>query len=132
MPLPQLLAVAIALAALPAAVRAAPKTLYDRAMTPYVAELARQCPGRRLENLSPGDFELIMEGFEPGLTPDQRHQIEAAIGERCVRTEAGLTCGNTATLDVFRRQRLLKPFVHEVCATTWKCDAMYRCAQARP
>jgi hypothetical protein len=132
MPLPQLFAVAVTLAALAPAVQAAPRTPYDRAMTPLIAELNRQCPGRRLENLTPGDLELVMEGFETGLTPDQRHQIEAAIGERCVRTEAGLTCGNTATLDVFRRRKVLPAFVHEVCATTWKCDAMYRCVQTQP
>jgi len=132
MPLPQLLAVAVSLAALPAAVQAAQKTPYERAMRPYIAELNRQRPGRRLENLTPGDFELIMEGFEEGLTPAVRHQIEAAIGEGCVRTEAGLTCGNVATIGVFRRQKVLPAFVHEVCATTWKCDAMYRCVQAQP
>ena len=75
---------------------------------------------------------MASNSAKPGLTPDQRHQIEGAIGERCVRIEAGLTCGNTVTLDVLRHQRLLKPFVREVCATTWKCDAMYRCAQAQP
>jgi hypothetical protein len=132
MRLPQLfLALAAVIVAAPAA-HAAARTPYDRAMAPYIAELNRQCPGRHLENLTPGDFELIMEGFEERLTTAQRHEIEGVIGEACVRTEAGLTCGNVATIGVFRRHKVLPAFVHEVCATTWKCDAMYRCVQAQP
>jgi hypothetical protein len=99
---------------------------------PYVAELNRQCSGRRLQDLSPGDLELIMEDFETRLTPVQRRKIEAAIGERCLRVEAGISCGNAATLDVFRRERVLRSFVHDVCATTWTCGAYYTCTQAKP
>ncbi len=72
-----------------------------------------------------------MEDFETHLTLDQRHKIEAAIGERCVRVDAGLSCGNAATLDVFRRRGVLRSFVHEVCATTWTCGAYYTCTQAK-
>ncbi len=132
MRLPQLFPALAAVIVAAPAVHAAAKTPYDRATTPFIAELDRQCPGRNLQNLSPGDLELIMEGFETGLTPAQRHEIEAAIGEGCVRTEAGLTCGNTATLRVFGRQKVLQSFTAKVCATAWRCNAYYACSESRP
>ena len=131
MRLPQLFLALAAVFVVAPAVQAAPKTPYDRAMGPYIAELDRQCPGRDLQDLAAGDLELIMEGFETALAPAARHEIEAAIGERCVRIEAGLTCGNTATLEVFRSRGVLKSFVGKVCASLWKCD-QFRCLQAQP
>jgi hypothetical protein len=118
--------------AAPAMTNAAPHTPYDRAMRPFIAELDRQCPGRRLQDLSAGDLELVMEGFEERLAPAQRRQVQDAVGYRCARIEAGLTCGNVASLDVFRRIGVLPRFVHEVCATTWTCRGFADCAQAKP
>ncbi len=122
-----LLAVAGLLATAPA--QAAPRRHHP---SPYNAELNRQCPGRRLQGLSPSDLELIMEDFEPRLTLSQRRQIEAAIGERCVRLEAGLSCSNAAAIEQFRGQGVLPSFVHAVCATTWSCGAYYTCTQTKP
>lgn len=111
---------------------AAPRTPYDRAMTPYVAALNRQCPSRKLEDLSAGDLELIMEGFVERLTPAQRRQVEDTVGERCARIEAGLTCANTASLDAFCRLGVLRSFAGEACATTWTCRAFADCTQTKP
>lgn len=111
---------------------AAPKTPYYRAMTPYVAELNRQCPGRKLEDLSAGDLDPIMEGFVERLSPAQRRQVQDTVGERCARIEAGLTCANTASLDAFRRLGVLRRFAGKACATTWTCGAFADCTQTRP
>jgi len=132
MRLPQLLLAAFAAISLAPVVHAAAKTPYDRAMTPFIAELNRQCPARRLEDLSAGDLELIMEGFETRLTPAQHRQLQDAIGYRCARTEAGLTCGNVATLDIFRRRGLLHDFTGQACASGWTCRAFADCTQTKP
>jgi hypothetical protein len=126
------LVAALALVLIASASHAAPKTPYDRAMTPYIAELNRQCPGRKLEDLSAGGLELIMEGFVERLTPAQRRQVQDTVGERCARIEAGLTCANTASLDAFRRLGVLRRFVDEACATTWTCRAFADCTQTQP
>jgi hypothetical protein len=102
------------------------------ATSPFVVELNRQCPGHRLQDLSFGDLELIMEGFVERLTPAQRRQVEDTVGERCARIEAGLTCANTASLDAFRRLGVLRSFVGETCATTWTCRAFADCTQTQP
>lgn len=114
------------------AAQAAPKTPYQRAMTPFIAELDRRCPGRRLQDLSAGDLELIMESFVERLTPAQRHKVEDAVGYRCARIEAGLTCANIASLDAFRQLGVLRSFVGEACATNWTCKGFADCAQTRP
>ena len=132
MRLPQLfVALAVALLAASAA-QSAPKTPYDRAMNPFVAELNRQCRARDLQDLSAGDLELIMEGFEDRLNLAQRHKVQDAVGYRCARIEAGLTCANTASLDAFRRLGVLKSFVTEACAAGWTCRGFGDCAQTRP
>jgi hypothetical protein len=101
-------------------------------MRPYVAELNRQCPGRALQDLTAGDLELIMEGFTPRLAPAQLRAVQDAVGYRCARIEAGLTCANTASLDVFRRLGVLPRFVHDVCASAWTCRGFAACTQAKP
>jgi hypothetical protein len=125
MRLPQLFLALAVLASAAPAVQSAPKS-------PYIAELNRQCPTRELQDLSAGDLELIMEGFEGRLTPAQRHKVEDAVGYQCARIEAGLTCGNNASLDTFRRLGLLRRFVGEACAAGWTCHGFADCVQAKP
>lgn len=132
MRLPQLFLAAIAFALAAPGIQAAPRTPYQRAMTPFIAELDRQCPGRRLQDLSAGDLDLIVEGFVDRLTPAQRHKVEDAVGYRCARIEAGLTCANIASLDTFHRLGVLRSFVREACATRWTCKGFADCAQTQP
>ena len=131
MRLSQLFLAAAAVALSTATVEAAPKTPH-RATDPYVAELNRQCRARDLQDLTAGDLELIMEGFVARLPLAQRHRIEDAVGYRCARIEAGLTCANTASLDAFRRLGVLRSFVAQACAAGWTCKGFADCAQARP
>jgi hypothetical protein len=99
---------------------------------PYVAELKRQCPAQRLENLTAGDLELLMEGFEPHLTPAQLRQQQDAVGARCARVEAGLSCGNAATLETYKKLGLLKDFTHAACASGWTCKSFLDCTRPKP
>lgn len=98
----------------------------------YGAELKRQCPERRLQYLAAGDLDPLMERFSAKLSLVQRRQIEDAVGERCVRVEAGQTCANAATLETFRRQGVLRRFVQDVCAATWTCRGLADCTQVQP
>ena len=133
MRLPQpLLIAALVIAAAAGAARSEPDAPYHRVMDPYFAELDRQCPGRDLQDLTPADLELIMEGFEDRLTPPQRRDIAKAVHQGCRRTIAGLTCGNVATIRTFRRWNRLPQFTAAVCATAWRCTAPAECVQARP
>jgi hypothetical protein len=129
MRLPQLFLVAAVIVHSTATVQAAPKTPQHRAIAPYVAELNRQCPARDLKDLSAGDLARIMEGFVERLPVAERHKVEDAVGERCARIEAGLTCANTASLDAFRRLGLLRGFVTEACAAGWTCHGFGDCAR---
>ena len=125
MRLPQLLPLAVALAFATGA-RAQGVT------RPYLAELKRQCPAQRLENLAAGDLELLMEGFEPRLSPAQLRRQQDAVGVRCARVEAGLSCGNAATLDTYAKLGLLKAFVGAACASGWTCKAFADCTRPTP
>lgn len=132
MRLPQLFLAAAVLVHSTATVQAAPKTPYHRAMNPYVAELHRQCRVRHLQDMTAGDLSYIMEGFVPRLPEAQRRKVEDAVGERCARIEAGLTCANAASLDAFRRLGVLRSFVTAACASGWTCHGLGDCVQTRP
>src|ERR1700759_2680537 len=113
------LAIALAALALALPLTASGQTpMIDR---PFIAELHRQCPRQHLENMTAGDLELIMEGFEEHFSPAETRQLQDAIGERCAKGEAALTGGNTASPAVFRRQNRLKAFVHAARASGGTC-----------
>jgi hypothetical protein len=132
MRLSQLFLAAVALVLCTATVQAAPKTPHHRAVAPYVAELNRQCRARDLKDLAAGDLELIMEGFVDRLSPAQRRKVQDAVGYRCARIEAGLTCANTASLDAFRHLGVLRNFVTQACAAGWTCKGFGDCEQTTP
>jgi hypothetical protein len=118
---------------LPVVVIAFATVAHAQGVTPsYVAELKRQCPQLRLENMTAGDLELLMEGFEPRLTPAQLRRQQDAVGARCARVEAGLSCGNAATLETYRALGLLKDFAHAACASGWTCKGFLDCARPTP
>jgi len=124
MRLPQLLAVACFAFA---------TTAHAQGVTaPYLAELKRQCPAQHLQNMTAGDLELMMERFEPRLTPAQTRRRQDAVGARCARIEAGLSCANAATLDTYKAVGLLTPFVREACASGWSCKGFLDCTRASP
>jgi hypothetical protein len=132
MRLPQLLLAAAAIVLATATVQAAPKTPRHGAVSPYVAELNAQCRARDLQDLSAGDLEQIMEGFDAKLAPAQRRKIQDMVGYRCARIEAGLTCANGATLKAYRRLGVLRQFVTEACASGWTCHGLGDCVQIKP
>ncbi|WP_372786948.1 hypothetical protein [Phenylobacterium sp.] len=132
MRLPQLfLATALLCLAAPT-VQGAPKTPYDRAMGPYLAALDRQCPGRDLQDLSLGDLNSVMEGFDDGLPRRSRRAVLRSVSRECAHSIAGLGCANTGSLLAYERLRLLPKFTAAVCATHWTCKAFADCAQTRP
>jgi hypothetical protein len=128
---PQLLLIVSAIV-LAAATPATARTPLQGARQAFDAELRRQCPAQRLQDMTAGDLEGLIEGFETRFTPGQTRQLQDAIGYRCARIEAGLTCGDNASLEVFRRQGALKAFTREACASGWSCRAFADCTQTRP
>jgi hypothetical protein len=120
------------LAALALAVPAIANAQTPPVQRPFIAELHRQCPRQHLENMTAGDLELIMEGFEDRFTPAQKHLVQDAVGKRCALVEAGLSCANNATLTAYARLKVLKDFTHEACASGWTCRGFGDCAQTKP
>ena len=99
---------------------------HRRPVSTYVAELNRQCPGAHLEDMPAGDLEMLMEVFEKPFSPAQKHRVQDAVGLHCARVEAGLSCANAVSLDIYRKQGLLKSFVHGLC-TQWVCQGVGDC-----
>ena len=132
MRLPQLLLAAAAAVLLAPAAQAAGETPYERAMGPYLAELDRQCPGRDLQDLSLGEFNRIMEGFDDHLTKPQQRTVERQVGRDCRHQIAGIGCANTGSLLAYERLGVLPRFVAQVCATPVRCKAFADCEKTKP
>ena len=130
MRVPQLPAFAAGLLlALSSGALVAQATPYERVMAPYQAELDRQCPGRNLQDLTAGDLEFIMEGFQEDLPKVRLHRIARNVGHACARVIAGLGCANTETLLAFEHAGLLRSFTAHVCASPWRCTAPGECTE---
>ena len=129
MRLPQLLAAAAAVMTAAAQVSAAPSTGYEIARAPYIAELDRQCPGRILEDLTPGDLDGVIERYEEALSKRELHRIARHVKLGCAHVIAGLGCANTRTIKVLTHLGKVRGLAAAACATGWRCTAPFECVQ---
>lgn len=77
----------------------------------------RACASRRLRWITPGDLDWEQETFEDQLRSNEKLRLVSANREgiRCSRSEGGLTCPTTATLDAMRRTGMLPAFSRFAC-----------------
>jgi hypothetical protein len=130
MRLPQLLLATALIAVAAPAFAVQPDAPYHRVMDPFFAHVERQCPGRKLEDLSAGGLGLIVEGFEDRLSPARKREVERAARYGCRHTIAGETCANVAAIHTFSRWRMLPQFAGAACATGLRCTAFADCTKA--
>src|SRR5580704_14908187 len=100
------------------------------AVTDYDAELARQCPGKRLDLLSPADLSGALESFE-GLTAAETERERAAEAKACAHIIAGLSCGNLQMLVAIHQAQRMRAFAAQVCAVPQVCTARSTCSSPK-
>jgi hypothetical protein len=101
------------------------------AVTDYDAELARQCPAKRLDLLSPADLEYAMESFN-GLSAAEMTAEQTAMHKACAHIIAGLSCSNLQMLLTLHQGHQMQAFAAHVCALPQTCTAQSTCSSARP
>lgn len=98
---------------------------YDQSIKPYNAALVRLCPEKHLENLYPGDFNVVIEGFLNGLSDADASRWNKAAQPMCVKSVAGVSCINIgfvrAATKLGKMDQLAKAACHSkyVCSSTW-------------
>jgi hypothetical protein len=118
---------AILLAGLATTASADPPPAYKQAMDPYFAELARQCPAKHLELLSPADLDDVLEDFLETLPKADLPSYQSAAASACKNAIAGVTCGNVATIETANEQGRTAAIAARTCAAYKTCHEQSDC-----
>jgi hypothetical protein len=98
---------------------------------PYHALLAKQCPAKHLEWLSPGELDDLIEvNFHDALPGSLQSKLDAADRtekEACANNVAGLTCFNVAYMRAMSDVGLLPSFAKMVCVSGLTCKGQSDC-----
>jgi hypothetical protein len=100
------------------------------AVTDYDAELARQCPAKRLDLLSPAALLDAWETFD-GLPAAQKAAEQTAMEKACASAN-GASCDNMQMLVALHQGKHMPAFAAHVCARPETCTAQSSCAATRP
>jgi hypothetical protein len=125
-----LIAGSAALAAIAVAAVASEPTPYLQAMAPYFEELRRDCPDKRLEDLSPADLDDLIADYERAMPAPVRQRMEASAGSRCAGSIAGASCGNVARISTLAGLGLHHELARAVCRTPKVCIGPSDCRPA--
>lgn len=106
---------------------AAPESTYGAVMSPYFAELGRQCPDRRLDRLSPADLRDVLDAFKAGLPPEPRSRMDRAETTACADSLAGAACPNVADIRVAGQLGLIRSLASRVCGAFRSCGSQSDC-----
>ena len=106
---------------------AAPDSAYGSVMSPYFAELGRQCPDRRLDKLSPADLRDVLDAFKAGLPPDPRSRMDRAETTACADSLGGAACPNVADIRVAGQLGLIRSLASRVCGAFRSCRSQSDC-----
>ncbi|HZZ69003.1 MAG TPA: hypothetical protein VFE18_12590 [Phenylobacterium sp.] len=127
-------AVVLALSLAPAALAQMPDKPSPHlraAVTDYDAELARQCPAKRLDLLSPADLSHVIETFD-GLSAAEQEAEQTVMSKACAQTIAGVSCSNMQMLLALHQNHQTPAFAAHVCALPKTCTAQSVCPSAKP
>lgn len=117
----------VAAASVLAGASAEPASPYQRAMGPYFAELAKQCPAKHLDELSPGDLRDALDDFKDRQPREQREHLNAIELSSCARSAAGATCANVADIGAANDLQLTPLFAAKVCQSFKVCREQSDC-----
>jgi len=129
-----ILAAALALGLAPAAgaqMPDKPSPHVRAAVTDYDTELARQCPGKRLDLLSPAALSEALETFN-GLSAAEKTIQQTAMDKACAKTIAGASCSNLQMLLALHQDQHMQAFAAHVCALPQTCTAQSTCSPPKP
>ena len=101
---------------------------YVQSIKPFHQALARLCPQQHLENLTPGILDTIIEGFLDTLPARTRSKIERAAQPMCVKSAAGVSCSNIATIRAARKLQMTGRLAKAACESGYVCRAAFDCA----
>ncbi|ADW71549.1 hypothetical protein [Granulicella tundricola] len=99
----------------------------------YNADTHRLCPSQKLEDLSDGQYDDVLDGFLPAYPAAVRSRISTIVNypKTCAAETAGFSCEFGAHLRSFQRIGLRHAFVAYSCRH-WRCEEATLCKQLAP
>lgn len=97
----------------------------------YRAAIARQCPDRHLDRLSPADLRDALDEFETRLSPALRAQLSRARVAQCRGVIAGANCDNVGDIAATGQAGLMPRLAASICGAFADCRGQSDCRAAR-
>ena len=105
---------------------------YVESIRPYNAALEWFCPEKRLENLTPGDFNTIIEDFLKTLPNADLDVWKQAAQPMCVDSVAGVSCANIAYVRAATKLRKIDDLAEAACHSKYVCSPEYGVCRTKP
>lgn len=111
---------------------AAAQETYIQSIKPYNAALTRLCPEKHLENLDPGELDVIIENFVSGLSDADASRWNKAAQPMCVNSVAGVSCVNSAFVRAATKLGKVDQLAKAVCDSKYACSLKWGDCKAQP
>ena len=109
---------------------AAPET-YVQSIQPFWKALARECPAKHLENLSPGILNMIIEEYLNSLSDRTIASAVQGAQPMCTQSVAGVSCANIAYIRAFNRFGEIRRVAHAACRSGFVCRGRFDCTRVQ-
>lgn len=105
------------------------KETYVQSIKPFDRATARFCPASHLENIDPGNLNLIIDAYLESLTPEAEKRMARAAQPMCVESVAGVSCANIAYIRAARRLGRTSDLAKAACHSGYVCRASFDCVK---
>lgn len=94
---------------------------FDQSIKPFHSKLAMLCPEKHLENLSPGDLNVVIDDYLRGLPAQEEKRMTQAAQPMCGTSIAGVSCANIAFIRAAHRLKTTKTLAKAACQSGFVC-----------
>lgn len=95
----------------------------------YEALLAKKCPQKHLEFMSPSELASQIDIFENGQSPSIQDKMDktANVETSCANIEAGASCRNFSYVRAIGELNLTSRFAKQLCKVKFTCTSFDDC-----
>lgn len=98
---------------------------YEQSIAPFNRALARICPAKHLENLSPGFLDVVIQDYLRQLPAREEDRIQRAAQPMCVESHAGVSCANIGYIRAARKLQFTTRLAKAACESGYVCSTKF-------
>jgi hypothetical protein len=100
---------------------------YVQSIQPFWKALAKECPKKHLEQLAPGDLDIVIARYLDSLPAKRSEALYKAAQPMCVESLMGVSCANIGYIRAFNRFGLTRRVAHIACSSGFVCRGSFNC-----